>query len=799
MKHILHRLFSSFMVTATLTAWSAEPSGYYTSCEGKSGKNLLNSLYQTITDHTNVGYDGLLDLYKTSDVYPDGTIWDMYSTKHWTFGKTCGNYKNVGDCYNREHSFPKSWFNDASPMYSDAFHIYPTDGKVNGQRSNYPYGECSGGTTLSAPAGIEALGKLGTSTFPGYTGKVFEPVDEYKGDFARSYFYMAACYNDRIAGWNSDMLAGNNYPCFSGWALNLLLKWHRQDPVSEKERNRNEAVYARQHNRNPFIDHPDLVEYIWGDKTSGSWSADASVDPTFNSPAPGSSINLGNVSVNGTLTSTLSIKGTALATNATVSISDPRFTLSATTLSSSALNSDTGAPLTITFRSATAGTVTAAVSVTAGPARLTFNVVATAHSSLTALAPLDVTDRSFTARWVNIDPAGTIYQLHVTTGGTPLPGYPVSVDASAQSYLVDNLEPATDYAFFLESPTLTSNTVPVTTAEAIPSVSFLFDGDLEFYTSPGQPSEEAEILVDVDNIAGDVIVKVTKPFEISTDRATWSQSVTLVAGSDRFYMRVNSDQAGVYTTSLIATAPAIGYYNDDTTVKAIVGESDPFYECFSNEAPSYGTTTYVGTACNWIFSDAGVWATDADSSLPEGCLAVRLGKTDTSSIAMDEDKAMGIGTVTFYAQPYHSDSDALLHVEISADHGSSWEEIGHVTVTGSGLWTKFDIPVNRAGELRLRLRQSSGKRVLLSRVSLSDYLFSGLNQTLGYHSWDAYCRDGRLVIDVVDRTHPCQVAVYDMAGMTCFNGRLGATTALELPAGLYIVVVDNFARRVVVN
>ena len=152
----------------------------------------------------------------------------MYSTATFIVGQNqCGNYKNVGDCYNREHSMPKSWFDEASPMKSDAFHIYPTDGKVNGQRSNYPYGECANGTSLSNGS-IKGLGKLGK--------------------------------------WNSDMLAGNKYPAYTTWAVNLLMKWNEQDPVSQKEIDRNEAVYSYQHNRNPFIDHPELADYIWGDK-----------------------------------------------------------------------------------------------------------------------------------------------------------------------------------------------------------------------------------------------------------------------------------------------------------------------------------------------------------------------------------------------------------------------------------------------------------------------------------------------------------------------------------------------------
>ena len=263
MKHILNICALSFALLGTGNAsYAAVPAGYYSSCENKGGQELLEALHSTIGTHTTVSYSALYDLYKTSDVYPeDGKIWDMYSTKHWDTGKEeCGSYKKIGDCYNREHSFPKSWFDNKSPMSSDAFHIYPTDGKVNGQRSNNPYGECAGGTSVASSGGVKALGKLGKSTFNGYSGTVFEPDDEYKGDFARSYFYMAACYNNRIASWHSDMLAGNSYPAFREWAVELLLKWDRQDPVSQKEIDRNEAVYSRQHNRNPFIDHPELAQ-----------------------------------------------------------------------------------------------------------------------------------------------------------------------------------------------------------------------------------------------------------------------------------------------------------------------------------------------------------------------------------------------------------------------------------------------------------------------------------------------------------------------------------------------------------
>lgn len=275
-------IFSLGSASATI------PNGYYDQCENKQGgKTLLTALFQTIGKHSVVSYDGLWNVYNSADVDENGMIWDMYSTKRWNPGKEhCGNYKYVGDCINREHSMPKSWFNEASPMKSDAFHVYPTDGKVNGQRSNFPYGECDGGTTLASNGNVKPLGKLGKCTFPGYSGTVFEPDDEYKGDFARTYFYMAACYNDKIGNWNSDMLAKNSYPCYKEWAVNLLLKWHREDPVSEKELKRNDAVYAYQNNRNPFIDHPELVEYVWGDKTSERWTSDGNGGDVTPTPTP---------------------------------------------------------------------------------------------------------------------------------------------------------------------------------------------------------------------------------------------------------------------------------------------------------------------------------------------------------------------------------------------------------------------------------------------------------------------------------------------------------------------------------
>lgn len=251
------------------------PAGYYDNATG-TGATLKTQLYNIIKGHTDKGYDGLYNCYTTTDALPGNKVFDMYSVKtdstanyFYTQGSLqCGNYNSEADCYNREHSFCDSWLGEASPQRSDLFHVYPTDGYVNNRRSSYPHGK------VGSPSWTSTNGsKLGTSdASTGYTGIVFEPIDVYKGDFARSYFYIATRYENLIAGWANNgsadqILAGNAYPAYQTWFLNLMIQWHTQDPVSQKEIRRNEAVYGFQHNRNPYIDHPEWVYSVWGGST----------------------------------------------------------------------------------------------------------------------------------------------------------------------------------------------------------------------------------------------------------------------------------------------------------------------------------------------------------------------------------------------------------------------------------------------------------------------------------------------------------------------------------------------------
>lgn len=240
------------------------PPGYYASAEGLNGETLRAALHAIIDGHHSISYAGLWTAFYTTDDKPNGKVWDMYSDVpggtppyEYTFGVDEGGTSGTeGTGYNREHSFPASWFGSNSPMYTDLFQIYPTDNTVNNRRSNYPYGE------VTSPTWTSLNGcKLGPCTYPGYTGVVFEPIDAYKGDFARTYFYMSTRYYTEDASWpGSPMVNGSQ---LLPWAEAMLLEWNAQDPVSQKEIDRNEAIYAIQGNRNPFIDRPDFVQKVF--------------------------------------------------------------------------------------------------------------------------------------------------------------------------------------------------------------------------------------------------------------------------------------------------------------------------------------------------------------------------------------------------------------------------------------------------------------------------------------------------------------------------------------------------------
>ena len=263
-------LLLGFMFSMT---FAQAPGNYYNGTEGLTGAALKTKLSEIITAGAlDKGYDGLYNAYPTTDTdrfyENDGSVLDMYSENptgsdpyNYQHGiKKCGNYKNEGDCYNREHVVPQSFFGSKAPMVSDLHHIRPTDGKVNGMRSNYPFGMVS-----SAGFTSKNGGKVGNNTTAGYGGTVFEPIDEFKGDIARMVFYFVTRYESKLSTFGGENMLGDTaYPGLQLWERDVFLQWAAQDPVSPAEISRNNASFDYQKNRNPYIDHPEWVAAVWG-------------------------------------------------------------------------------------------------------------------------------------------------------------------------------------------------------------------------------------------------------------------------------------------------------------------------------------------------------------------------------------------------------------------------------------------------------------------------------------------------------------------------------------------------------
>lgn len=248
------------------------PNGYYDAANGKTGNELKTVLHDIIKGHTTVSYSNLWNAFWSTDNKGNGVVWDMYSdvpggTPPYTYylGEgQCGSYDDEGDCYNREHSWPESWFNGDGTARTDLHHIFPTDGWVNMKRGNNPFGEVQSVSWTSQNG--SKLGDCKASL--GYSGTVFEPIDAYKGDFARALMYMSVRYYSEDSNWGSSDMTNKSE--ILPWAIAMLMDWNEQDPVSQKELDRNNAVYSQyQHNRNPFVDHPEYARMIWDPNWQG--------------------------------------------------------------------------------------------------------------------------------------------------------------------------------------------------------------------------------------------------------------------------------------------------------------------------------------------------------------------------------------------------------------------------------------------------------------------------------------------------------------------------------------------------
>ncbi len=414
MKRSIITFIIALSAVASVTA--AEPQGYYKSLSGKKEGELKTAIHKLIRNFTLVSsYSDLKYYFRETDVRPGGELWwEMYSNKTFYL-------RNGFTGLNREHSFPKSWWGGSSDVsaYVDLNHLYPSDTQANSAKSNYPLGEVDDNEAPKFANGVSTVGYPKTGQGGGCQW-VYEPDDEYKGDFARTYFYMVTCYQDLT--WKSNycyMMSQNDYPTLTGWASQLLLRWAKQDPVSEKEITRNDVVYSIQNNRNPFIDIPELADYLWGDKVGQTFTYtgpsenpnEPTGDPVLITPTQGMQLDFGEVAIGSSHTAELFFRGENLSGSFDLIISGTDKTMFSTpknTLSASLANAADGTWLKITYTPTEVGKHTAKLIISEGGITGSRGIVLTGSclevptlTACTATEATDITADSYRANWTS--------------------------------------------------------------------------------------------------------------------------------------------------------------------------------------------------------------------------------------------------------------------------------------------------------------------------------------------------------------------------------------------------------------
>lgn len=486
--HSIKRSLALVMVlTAVATLQAAIPAGYYSNAIGKKESELKTALSTIIYNHDRVSsYSALPSYFEITDLYPQSNRWwDMYSDiplyLPWN-----------GQKLNREHSLPKSWWggDQSTAAYTDLNHLYPGEAKANQEKSNYPLGVVTGNPKFS-----NGISKVGRGVNSGGAAYVFEPADEYKGDFARTYFYMVTCYQNMnwVTTWQ---VRNGTYPSLQQWAIDLLLEWHRGDPVSEKEQLRNEAVYGIQHNRNPFIDYPELAELIWGNRMGENFQPQGGTTtgtPTLIAPTKGMTLDFGPVAIGRSATMQLLVKGTDLTgSDLRLRLFGRQFTVLGATqnsqgmstidVSRTAATTPSGTYITITFTPDAEGEISANCTLSGGNLKVEvpFTVRGEGRPMPVLTAPeateaTDITADSYTANWTS--PAGETVDYWVVTRKLYRSGQPVETRtelAETNSLLIADFdadyETYSVHSMYLDCASPESNEITVRRPAAIDGI-----------------------------------------------------------------------------------------------------------------------------------------------------------------------------------------------------------------------------------------------------------------------------------------------------------------------------------------
>ena len=400
MKLNLRLNFTIVLAFLHIVLFAQIPAGYYNNAEGKKQAELKTALCAIIRPHIVFSYGGTStwSCFLKSDVDGNGKCWDIYSNNRNSFNADNSSITGM----NIEHSVPNSWWghvvNDA---YQDIQLLNPSDAIANGWKSNYPPGYV---TTIIHDNGVV---KQGTGTPEGLTAvmNLWEPADQYKGDFARQYMYMVTCYEEMAPLWMSlglTVFSNTTYPTFLDWYRDLMLKWNREEPVDKKEMDRNNAIYLFQHNRNPYIDYPNLAEFVWGNMMTVPFTTAGTVDlPYISTPSNRVVVNFGKLVFQQSASYTIDLLAMNLTGDLTIAISGPNASnFSVPNMIITKAEADAGYKMEIKYTALNIGVQTAQISITGGGTTASYiNLKANSTDNFQAIPADNVNLNGFDANW----------------------------------------------------------------------------------------------------------------------------------------------------------------------------------------------------------------------------------------------------------------------------------------------------------------------------------------------------------------------------------------------------------------
>ena len=755
----MKRSFLLFALLSALTPfiWSQPLSlDYIHSVQGLNKADLKTALHDLIQPRLVLAYGGgdghTWSGFALTDVMPDGvTVRDRYSEEQRTFdGNKAVNGMNI------EHIWANSWWGHTeNNAYRDLFNLYPADGYANGRKSNNPIGVVDGATSFDN--GVTKVGKS-SSYSSDQLITAWEPADEWKGDFARTYFYMATTYQHMTDEWQTKegllTIDPTSWTTMRPWVYELMLEWAEADPVDDIERARNDVIYGIQGNRNPYVDIPELADYVWGDCAEERFYIDPqSTASELFVPMKAQTFDYGLQALSKGLDTVVVVRGRHIAEGLTLTVDNPAFEIGTPQVSAEQLEAGYAVPLRI--KPEAAGHYAAALTITGGGVSQTNPLSISFVDGIPAYEATDIVCtsyvRRFTANWMAYEPGAT-YTLEVYTKNTDGSHniYKTYTTQDTQ-YQVTSVQANTLYYYTVsiiedEVVKATSNEVSVLMPEVKP-VFTVAPSSISFAAAPERPSRAVQVTVKAVAVPEYVTtVSLELPFEVSADGEDWSQTLVLTGSEQKFLVRLCAGmEPGDYEGEMVLTTK--GLEERIVTLSATVDAMKAFFENFESGAKNgYAEESVTCNASVWKMTDALIGALENDK-LNDGW-SVRL--RNKGSIEMLEDKANGCDSLWFYAGSYGTDTGVKLSAYYSLDAGANWTVVAENIVMGA--WQRYAYALKVDGNIRLRFvnnGSSEKKRSNLDDIQMSDYGSSdGLLKIDGLSGSDAmavYTLDGRYI------------------------------------------------------